>query len=326
MRGVDIVSPERAYVSKPNIAFPGTQAQADAVENEAMRQYQAQGTLLGTPPLPIRQAQAALTVPTVVKVGAADKNTGPYVAAIPAEARPGDLLLYLVESDGNLWSNTEGWTEAPFSPGSQGTATQAIAFWARYKPNLRPPQIVGPGAIGTFNHAVGTMLVIRGGRLAVNPFNNHIGQASAVSDTAVSLASGLSSTINNCLILFAIATDTNTSVSTYADANLTGITEVFDDNTASGNTGGLAVVTASLPVAGALGTLTATLAGAATKAYYTLIVSPGASGADEANLEVGTGNPQPTGTLDATRRTTTTDTLGESEPSVTITARLRAAT
>jgi hypothetical protein len=46
--GVDHRSAELAYTSKPNIAFPGTQAQADEVEVRARFQHSAQGRTLGT--------------------------------------------------------------------------------------------------------------------------------------------------------------------------------------------------------------------------------------------------------------------------------------
>lgn len=44
-RGVDSTSPELAYVSKPNIVYPGTQAQADEVEVQARANAANQGRL-----------------------------------------------------------------------------------------------------------------------------------------------------------------------------------------------------------------------------------------------------------------------------------------
>ena len=45
--GVDNRSPEQAYCSKPNIIYPGTQAQADNVETLARTQDVNQGTING---------------------------------------------------------------------------------------------------------------------------------------------------------------------------------------------------------------------------------------------------------------------------------------
>lgn len=56
-RGIDITSPEAAYVTKPNIVYPGTQTQADEVEDQARVQAVAQGRIYGS------QATAVTTVP-----------------------------------------------------------------------------------------------------------------------------------------------------------------------------------------------------------------------------------------------------------------------
>lgn len=66
---MDITSPEAAYVTKPNIAYPGTQAQADEVEVQALAQAAAQGRINGT------QGGTVTTVPPGALATSGTKTT-----------------------------------------------------------------------------------------------------------------------------------------------------------------------------------------------------------------------------------------------------------
>jgi hypothetical protein len=68
--------------------------------------------------------------------------------------------------------------------------------------------------------------------------------------------------------------NTNEAASGYTNANLTGLAEVAEANTATGNGGGVSVAWGVMDTAGAVGASTATLSSAAKKGTITLAIAP----------------------------------------------------
>lgn len=319
--GVDNASAERAYASKPNIGFPGTQAQADNAELEAVRQAQAQGTELGTPPLAVKQAHVA--PPAVVHVSTKYENTGAFTPTLPPDLRPNDLIFIALETNGERADvNGDGWSPVPGTPVEETApaTTRVTVFTARYRPGLVMPQIVGPGGLGTFNHVLGVVFVVRGVKEFSSPFDGSQRTADAVSNTALSLAGVTTNAVNELIVGVAAIAFSSAGAQFSAEANgaLTSIVEQADFGTVLGDGGGLLVFTGTKATAGAVGATTTTLANASVKAGVVVGIQNAVGDQLAAEDAVGAASTLPTNEMTRSRE--------GAEPSITIVPRIRAAT
>ena len=238
----------------------------------------AGGTTLGT----IWSFTTAAGPPTFVATGAVASNTVAITPALPAGIATGDILLLFLETANQAISiaNQNGgtWTAVTNSPPGTGTAgstsaTRLTVFWSRYNGTQGAPTTSDSG-----DHQLGRMIAIRGAAASGNPWNVTAGGVEAVSDTSGSIP-GATTTVANTLVVAAIATAlpdaTGTSnFSSWANSNLTGITERTDNTTSQGNGGGLGIVTGTKATAGAYGNTSVTCASSSYKAMMSIAIKP----------------------------------------------------
>jgi hypothetical protein len=221
-------------------------------------------------------------VPTFVAAGVVTSGTGAITPALPAGIATNDILLLFFETSNQAISvsNQNGgtWTEVANSPQGTGTAAgttgaRLTAFWSRYNGSQGAPTTSDSG-----NHQLGRMIAIRGAAASGNPWDITAGGVEAVSDASGSIP-GATTTVDNCLIVTAIATSlpdlTSTArFSSWTSANLASITERTDNSVTAGNGGGLGVATGIKATAGAYGNTAVTLASSAYKGMMSIAIKP----------------------------------------------------
>jgi hypothetical protein len=222
--------------------------------------------------------------PTVVGVSASPAASASAITpAFPASLAVDDVLLGIGESTGgaNFPSiATNGFAHissdaTPVSPVVQGVNTQLSVVWRRYD------GVVTAHAWGdSGDHNIGRYVAVRGCPTTGNPWHVVAVASSATSSTAASWP-GLTTTVDDCLILEILATGADIStaqIASITNGTYTSITEQMDNATALGGGGVIICYSATKATAGATGASTGTLTTAATKAYMTLAFAPAAGG------------------------------------------------
>ena len=203
--------------------------------------------------------------------------------ALPSGIATGDILLLSLETGNEAISisnqNNGIWTEVTGSPqgtgttGTSGTGTRLTVFWSRYNGTQGAPTTSDSG-----NHQLGRIIAVRGVTTSGNPWDVTAGDVNATSNTS-GVIPGATTTVNNTLIVAAIATSLpdstgTTNFSSWANSNLTDVTERTDNTVTSGNGGGLGIATGGKATAGAYGNTTVTLAASALKGMMSIALKP----------------------------------------------------
>jgi hypothetical protein len=221
---------------------------------------------------------AGAAAPTFVAAGSVTSGTGTITPALPSGRATNDILLLFIETANQAASitNQNGgtWAEVTNSPQGTGTAggtsaTRLTVFWSRYNGTQGNPTVSDSG-----NHTAGRIIAIRGCPTSGNPWDVTAGGVESTSDTSGSIP-GATTTVANTLVVAAIATSVPDSTSTavfssWANGNLTSITERVDNARSSGNGGAIGVVTGIKATAGAVGNTTVTCASSATKGMMSI--------------------------------------------------------
>lgn len=214
-----------------------------------------------------------MPMPTVVNVGAVAASFKTITPGMPASVLAGDVLLLFVQNaaDGNttLSGGTEIWTQCTNSPVTQG-ANRLHVFWARASQDSP----TSPTTNDVGDHQMGRIIAFRGvgGGMGTPWTDNPVASNDATSDTSGDII-GMTTTVNNCMMVYACAgntpdSDGTANFSSWTNANLANVTEQIDNTTAQGGGGALGVATGELATAGASGTMSVTLANAAVKAMF----------------------------------------------------------
>lgn len=205
---------------------------------------------------------SAPSFPTFQAAGAEVSGTGAVTPLWPTHVA-GDIALLFIESCGGeaaTLTTASGFAAVANSPQNTGTTTlgtRVTVFWCRATSATMAAPVVGdPG-----DHVYARILTFRSCIAEGNPWDVTGGGVKAVASTSLS-ATGITTTVNNCLIVIGISRDTDSAAAAFsaeANASLASIVEQVDSGTTSGNGGGICVVTGTLATAGASGTLTATV-------------------------------------------------------------------
>jgi hypothetical protein len=211
-----------------------------------------------------------------VAAGAVASGTGAITPALPSGIATNDILLLSLETGNEAISisNQNGgtWTEVTNSP--QGTGgTRLTVFWSRYNGTQGNPTTSDSG-----NHQLGRITAFRGAAASGNPWNVTAGGVESTSDTSGAIP-GTTTTVGNTLVVAIIATDlpdaTGTAnFSSWANGDLTAVTERTDNTVTAGNGGGLGIATGLKATAGAYGNTTVTLANSAVKGMMSIALKP----------------------------------------------------
>jgi len=173
----------------------------------------------------------------------------------------GDIGLLVCESVGAepiTLTTPAGFAEVTGSPVATGTAllgTRLAVFWCRATSDAQSaPLVADPG-----NHVLGKIFTFRGAVASGDPFDAAAGDVKAAASTSMTWPTLTTLGADRLIILLATRDDdlAGPEWSNYANANLTDLTERFDDGGIVGNGGGIVVVTGGKATAGAIGATTA---------------------------------------------------------------------
>lgn len=140
------------------------------------------------------------------------------------------------------------------------------------------------------NHVVGRIIGVQSGTFDTVDWLHVVGAGNTQTTTTSVSITGITTTVNDCLILACSAGDlpdaTGTAeFSSPANASLANVTERIDNTTALGNGGAILMITGDLATAGASGTTTATAANTGVRSNVTVSIAPPAA--------AGTADPYP---------------------------------
>ena len=207
--------------------------------------------------------QAASSTP-----GAGTADVSP---TLPADWKEGDLHLLCVESAGTPGSAPSGWVAVADSPQDEGTNTALEVYWRRAVSGDTAPTVTDRG-----NHTYAVILGYAAPYPGGDPWDVTSGGTETGPDTSLT-APGDTTTVDNCRVVVIAARSNDASgagFSAWANADLTSVTERFDNGTTQGDGGGIGVADGIKATAGAFGNTTATVTSSA-KAYITLALKPG---------------------------------------------------
>jgi hypothetical protein len=215
-----------------------------------------------SPPVNITVNPAA-AAPTYQAAGSAVSGTGAITPAWPTH-QSGDVALLIVESANQAitLSTPAGFAAVTNSPQGTGTAggtsaTRLTVFWKRATTSAEP----NPTVADSGDHQIARIITFRGVVASGNPWDVTAGNVASSASTSVSIP-GATTTVANTLVVAIVTNGTDTSsaqAGSWANSNLTSLTERVDGGTTSGNGGGFAIATGVKATAGAYGTTTATL-------------------------------------------------------------------
>lgn len=218
-----------------------------------------------------------MTLPVYQNAGTfVNGTTGAITPGIPASTAAGDFLLLLVESANEVIATPSGWTQVASSP--QGTGTAAAAggvrlgvFWKIAGSSESSPSIADTG-----NHTTAQIFRFTGVD-GTTPIHATAGSVLATANTAITCPA-VTTTVNDCLIVNAIANDrdlnSTTSLSAWTNASLSSLTAQADQTVNSAMGGGIGLATGGLATAGGSGQTAVTNAVSVTAAMITVALAP----------------------------------------------------
>lgn len=192
--------------------------------------------------------------PVFLGVGTFADGLGDVTPGLPPDVQVGDFLFLFVESDGAdvFPPDGDGWAEVGMA---NNTGTRGTTLWKRVDEDTAAPTVRDTG-----NHTSAVILAFR----HCDPIRPWDILTVASSGTAVGANqtltfTGGTTTVDGCLVvLFAVhgVDSADASFSGWANADLEGIEERFDQGTTQGAGGGLGIMTAIKRIAGAFGDTT----------------------------------------------------------------------
>jgi len=225
------------------------------------------------------------SVPTVQAVGTPLATQTGGAIVWPAH-QPGDVaLLFIAHSNDDTTSFTDaaGFQALPDSPQATGgtggvnNESKGAFYWHRATSSA----MANPVIADTGNHQFAVIITIRGCVPTGNPWDVTSGDATAlgVQSTSVSIP-GDTTTGANRLVVVAVVHGRDilgAQVSAWANTDLSGLVELFDDSTDLGHGAGIGVAAGTKTAAGAYGATTATLANQSGQARFSIALKPSPS-------------------------------------------------
>lgn len=204
-------------------------------------------------------------------------TTGATTVTAPAGVAVGDLeiLVATTIAGGTISISNNGGSAWTAMTPVDVTGGEKLYVWYRVRQTGDGDPQVTPGS----DHVNAARLAYVGGTFdSTTPIEGIVTGSEVTSDTSFSFAPGNSSTLNDSLVL-AICTsgnDTNTAQfsAAFANANLTALALRAAYQTLNGGGGGFGLTEGARAVAGAVGTWSATLAAASSKAYISFVIRP----------------------------------------------------
>ena len=185
---------------------------------------------------------ATAAAPTYVDAGNVMQSTGAITVPWPAHVA-GDVALLVIESANQTisLSTPAGFVEVTGSPQGTGTAggtsaTRLAVYWKRATTSAEAQPTVADSG----DHQIARMFTFRGVISSGNPWDVTAGNVLATASTAVSIP-GATTTVADTRVVVIVPTLRTRQPPrprTVANANLTSLADVQDNNTSQGNGGG----------------------------------------------------------------------------------------
>ncbi len=218
----------------------------------------------------------APTIPKFQAAGTPQGGTGAVTPAWPPAHQIDDVALLFVEASGGeaiSLTTPNGFVQVPNSPQATGAGTagtRIAVYWARATSgSMAAPVVADPG-----NHVYAVILTFRGVIRSGDPFDITGGGVKAGASTALT-ATGVTTAVQETLAVTGVTSDLAAAAfaSAWDNFSLSGVTERFDNGTASGGDGGIAVMTGRKLYAGATGDTGLTVANSI-NAFLTIALKP----------------------------------------------------
>jgi hypothetical protein len=227
-----------------------------------------------------RPPSGAAAMPTWQDVGTPQANAAGITVPWPTHAIDDIGILVVKTAGGQPASLTtaHGFVDTPDSPqdstGSGAGSCSLSCYWCRATSTTMSSPVVADSG----NHQYGVIFTIRGCVASDNPYDVTAGDALSVASTSVS-APGDTTTGANRLIVVIVghAIDVaagNPQFSSWANADLSDVTERYDDTTDVNAGGGIGIATGGKAAAGAFGATTATLASSSRQCRIVIALRP----------------------------------------------------
>lgn len=214
------------------------------------------------------------TTPFLVGIGASlSSSTSAVSVSYPADIISGDFIVLATIGANQASATPSGWTHLGSSVGTGPAGTAGGICIDLYYKFATGSETSSQTVADSGDFTAGLMVAYRNVSSS-SPIDNYSTAIAATASTAVSCPSVTTSS-DNCLIVNFVASDvdsTGSRLSGWTNANLTGITERFDNGTTQGSGGGLGIAQGPLATAGASGVTTAILSAAATQALFTIAI------------------------------------------------------
>jgi hypothetical protein len=189
-----------------------------------------------------------------------------------------DILLLFCSSENQAitLSTPQGFAEVTNSPQGTGTAgstgsVRLAVFWKRAVGSDAVPVIADAG-----DHVTGQILCFSGCINTGNPWDTTAGDVASSTSTSVTIPGGTTS-VNDCLIVMAVANSTDTTTAQTAvmtNASLANIAERVDANSTAGLGGGVGVDTGEKTIAGTVSATTTTLVSSSLQGRMMIALKP----------------------------------------------------
>lgn len=212
--------------------------------------------------------------PSFIGLSTANGNTGSFTIDFTSSGRIlGDFIITAVENANKTAAAPTSFTQIPgaANPQSRGTADAAGGLRGTLfsKSSSGAETTLSIADSGDHQYAVG--LVARAGAGSTAVEVHAIDGGNAAASTSGSFG-GITTSVDNCLIVTFVFTDRDIAAASWSGqagggANLA---ERFDNGTAAGNGGGIAIYTAEKQTAGVVPGITATQAASAAYAWITI--------------------------------------------------------
>ena len=232
---------------------------------------------------PVFNLDIVAPTPTHQATGAKAEGTGNVTVVWPAH-QANDVALLFVETNGNeaaVLGTPAGFVQVTGSPqvaDTGGDTTRLTVFWCRASSGAQAsPVITDPG-----NHCEAVIVTYRGCRTFDIPYSSTAGGTTEGVPTAAIVVPGASTEAPNCRVVVAIANGGGWDASGYTNANLTGITERFDDYTGLASAGGLSIADGAFVGPGEWGDTSATMGAVQTCGFMSIALT-GSSGGGSAS-------------------------------------------
>lgn len=226
---------------------------------------------------------------TFVAAGTKGEGSAGVTPGLPAGWQENDIFILHIEGlgeDGAADGQGDfgGTLIGTVASGTDATPARVrhTVYWKRAGASESAPTTDDAG-----DHTLAVLTAWRGCKLTGSPING-TPVSTADSDGDVNLsATGVTTDVDNCMIVISHANGDTESVSGWTNSNLESILEATDVNTISGTDGCIAVGYGILASAGASGTTTATISASEEEANWTFALEP--EPAAESGLLLGAG-------------------------------------